>query len=373
MYLPIPAATFHSILNLARQVIRTQSTLPCLTCVHLAVQESLPRLLTVIATDLDITLVKHYALPEPAVPGTLLLPLADLARILPDKGTLVIIHQRTKHDVSITAITSGAPTVHHLQTLDTKEFPDAIPPPDPATVSTTWLPAESLAALAAARAFHSTDETRYVLNGCLLEPSAVVATDGRRACMFLCPGPPVSIILPTKACEILFKTRASNAILTLPLAKPESATFAWDGITLHTKLIAGNYPNWRQVIPPASARQLTFADPAPVIKFLRRLDPKGIGGAVTLTPLAECRLELSHKDATLITPAVFSKDTGPSAFNPAFLADCLENVGHTFNQEDERSPALFSTPNALAVLMPMRLATAEPIPVVTAAEVPAAA
>ncbi len=363
MYFSLPSSTFADITAAARLVICPRTSLPVLTGVHFHVDPSLPRLLTVGMTDLDIFLRKFHSLDEPAVPGTLLLPFDKLAAIRPDKNTHVVIHRRSVAAVAITAICGGAPAVHHLNLLDADSYPGP-PTVDDQCFSSTELPPETLAAIAFARPFQSSDVTRYVLNATLLHPGGVVATDGRRLAMFLVPGPPIPVILPTKTCDILIKLKAKNVTLFLPLDDPAVATFriGSDAI-LHSKLIGGNYPNFRQVIPPASSRRLTFADPVPVIRFLRRLTTADRRHAVTITPLPNSRLELSHAEATLITPAVCTEDMGQVSCNPSYLADCLESVGATFSQEPgpHYPPLHFSAPNALAVLMPFRIAADEPV------------
>lgn len=362
MYLSLSSSTFADITAAARLVICPRTSLAALTGVHFHVDPALPRLLTVGMTDLDIFLRKFYSLAEPAVPGTLLLPFDKLAAIRPDKNTTVVIHRRSVAAVAITAICGGAPAVHHLNLLDADGYPDP-PTVDDHRFSSTELPPETLAAIASTRPFQSADATRYVLNASLLHPGGVVATDGRRLAMFLVPGPPVPVILPTKACDILIKLRAKNVTLFLALDDPAVATLRIGSeAILHSKLIEGNYPNFRQVIPPASSRRLTFADPVPVIKFLRRLTAADRLHSVTITPLPNSRLELSHTEATLITPAVCTEDMGQVSCNPSYLADCLEAVGATFSQEPgpHYPPLHFSAPNALAVLMPFRIATAEP-------------
>jgi DNA polymerase III sliding clamp (beta) subunit (PCNA family) len=186
---------------------------------------------------------------------------------------------------------------------------------------------------------------------------------------FIVPGPPVPVILPTKLCGLLAKLKPTSAVLTMPLSEPEHATFRVGAdLFIHTKLIAGNYPNYRQVIPDPAEDRITFADPVPVIKFLRRLDSKSKHSAVQLTPLPPFRLELRHHDATLLTPAVLTGHPVPISFNPSMLADMLEAVGHTLSYDGNLSPGLFTAPDKLGVLMCMRTAADEPTPAATEAQ-----
>ena len=371
MHAFIPAATIHEIIALARTVM-APSTMPILQHVRLTVPEGEHRVLIMDATDLDIQITRRFTLPDPALPGAVCLPLAGLAKIRPDKRTEVTLAHVEKSRVRVAATSGGVAVTSMLDCLEADQFPAFDPPPDRLR---KILPQATLQAIAASIPFQSGDQTRYVLNGCLLDPNHVVATDGRRMLKTDVRGTPVPVIIPTKTCRVLAALNAITAVAELaPGNDPNTITLRLGPDTvILSKLIDGNYPNWRVVIPDTSARTITFADPEPVKKFLRRLDSKSRNATVRLTPLPPCQLELSHPDATLVTAACFTGEPEPVCFNPAFLAECLQAAGNTFSQECFGAPAMFNAPGAIAILMPMRGEAAAPAESEQSAEPAAAA
>ena len=355
MFLSIPSETFRLAVSHARCVVSNTSKLPILTCVRLTVAPATPRVLTVEATDLSIHLTRRFTLPGPAVPGSACILLADLAQVRPDPKTEVILHQRAPWKIQVTASSGRAATVFTFDTLPTAEFPDA-PDSTAAPHSSTLLGESALKAVIATLPFHSDDSGRYALNGCLIAPLATVATDGRRLVKYHIRGTPVPIILPTKTARILAALTPSTAIAELPLTdSPDRITLRIGSDTIiHSRLIEGNFPNYQVCQPPACERRVTFADPTTVTKFLRRLKTAR-NNTVTLTPIPPCQLEITHPAATLVTAAHFTGNPDTAAFNPRFLADCIEAGGATFSQQDALCPAVFLSPTSAALLMPCRV------------------
>ncbi len=111
----------------------------------------------------------------------------------------------------------------------------------------------------------STDETRYTLNGVLLESEgkdiSMVGTDGHRlACIKKSNGfdkkDKVEIIIPKKAQAELLKileagdSDQGNGKKTINISVEKNhAAFKVDKMILVTRLIDGRFPNYRQVIP----------------------------------------------------------------------------------------------------------------------------
>ena len=104
----------------------------------------------------------------------------------------------------------------------------------------------------------STDQTRLVLNGILLSIKdnslTAVATDGRRLALVEknLDTPPAlietEVILPTKAVNELQKLLDSEGEVSINISN-SSATFEIQDTVITTKLIDGEYPDYRQVIP----------------------------------------------------------------------------------------------------------------------------
>ena len=103
----------------------------------------------------------------------------------------------------------------------------------------------------------STDESRYVLNGVLLSfkenKLSLVATDGRRLALVeqdleFPKGSEVEAILPTKAVQELQRILRDEEPLTISFAENQ-VSFDLGNTFLYSKLIEGNYPNYKQVVP----------------------------------------------------------------------------------------------------------------------------
>jgi DNA polymerase-3 subunit beta len=109
----------------------------------------------------------------------------------------------------------------------------------------------------------STDETRYVLNGILFSfkdnALTMVATDGRRLAMVeqeleFPQSQEIDIIVPTKAVNELSRLLGDSG--RSPSVTGSQVGFDLGDSLLVSKLIDGNYPNYRQVIPGESKERI---------------------------------------------------------------------------------------------------------------------
>lgn len=210
-------------------------------------------------------------------------------------------------------------------TLTTPVFKGAEFPPAFQLTETrsTTLPAATLrSALLRSLFCVSDDETRYVLNGVNFEFApgavAVAATDGRRLSCFQIDadlswfegrtGPQgLSVTVPTVACQLLLAMLATpeeepDVTVTVagPLEDIRHISFTVDGYhILTTKLIAGNFPNYRHIVPQPDSLKRRFSFP------LNDLKP-ALERAVLLSSNAKSRavrveIEGRHAQLTLQT------------------------------------------------------------------------
>lgn len=244
----------------------------------------------------------------------------------------------------------------------------------------------------------SNDETRYVLNGAFLQFKAdkltMVATDGRRLAMaeqdleFL-KANEVEGILPTKAVNELmhllgekgevhaivtdnkmaFEMQVSAApavtgAATAEKGKEEKPKGDSPNLMIVSKLIEGNYPNYRQVIPSECKERVTIERES-LLTALRR-------AALLCTEKSNSvKLQFTKNSLAVIAK---SPDVGEAretlainykgkdiavAFNPDYMMDPLRNLDSDevhLELIDELSPGVIKV-NApfLYVLMPMRM------------------
>src|SRR5271155_522071 len=112
----------------------------------------------------------------------------------------------------------------------------------------------------------STDESRYVLNGVLLSfkdnKLTLVATDGRRLALVeleveFPSSQETEIIVSTKAVTEIQRLLREEGEVKLSIGENQIA-FELNRTLLVSKLIEGNYPNYRQVIPAEAKERITL-------------------------------------------------------------------------------------------------------------------
>ena len=371
MFFSLSAEAFRDIIALAKSVIPRGTTLPVLKTLHCTVEPD-TRTLAVRVTDLDIMVTRRFLLLEPGRPGTICLYLSRLSTVKPDKATPVRIDviadpADAEWNAEALAVTGGHAVRTVLTCYNPADFPPD-PPLPPADAPSTLLPPSTIKAIADSIPFQSEDETRYVLNGTYLDPAmggTIVATDGRRLYCHHSRATPVGIIVPARACELLVRLAGHRGVRVDLDAEAGisggTASFRTDpSTTLHTRLVAGNFPNWQQVVPQPTGHRITFSDPAAVAKFLRALPRQEKSDSVTLRPRQPSSVRIENGAAAATFSAFLEGDPPAIAFNPAFLSVCLDHVGGSLSLENEMSPGLFLGSTGRAVLMPMRVTTTTP-------------
>lgn len=251
-----------------------------------------------------------------------------------------------------------------------------------------WISARTTAAMVKALPFISTDETRYVLNGVLLQKDGhIVATDGRRLAHSPTPDTllPEDIIVPTRFMTPLAALTAANSTLTnvwlngkepcaeIPYGQGAGTMLIQAGHCLvRMKIIEGNYPNWQQVVPMEFTTLVTLRDDFldDYTALLRTSSTeKSVNVKLTLHPGAGRKVtaELYQSGKNGMNPLGDPLPAGTHAcpkpfaiaFNARFFLDVVNFSGPRLRLQDDISPATGGSPDAAqTVLMPMRLAEA---------------
>ena len=218
----------------------------------------------------------------------------------------------------------------------------------------------------------STDETRYVLNGILFSfkenKLTSVATDGRRLALVdleleFPRSQEIDVIVPTKAVVELQRLVKDEGEVKVSVGENQIA-FELNDALLVSKLIEGNYPNYRQVIPSEAKERITL-ERETFLNAVRRVSllaseksnsvklifTKGNMDIVATTP------DVGEAKETL--PIMYKGRDFSIAFNPEFLMAPLRNLPNDevfLDLIDEMSPGVIKIQGAfLYVLMPMRL------------------
>ena len=352
-------------LQRVQNVVSSRTTLPVLSNVMLEANESGLRLTT---TDLEVSM-RSDIVAQVEKPGATTLPVRKLSAIVKElPPSEVIIETDAKN---ITTIRCGS-SFFKIYGLPKDEFP-AFPSLQEAR-EFKLKQSELRDGLKKTSYAISADETRYVLNGILFSfkenKLTLVATDGRRLALY-----ETDVEFPTsQECELIIPTKAIYELQRLVgeegdvvvHASENLVSFELNGSLLVSKLVEGNYPNYRQVIPAETKERI----PLEREQFLNCVHRVSL---LSADKSSAVRLIFSKNniDITANTPEVGeAKESLPVsyrgkdfaiAFNPEFLMDPLRNLGNDevfLELIDEMSPGVIKIQRPfLYVLMPMRVST----------------
>ncbi|MEM9081237.1 MAG: DNA polymerase III subunit beta [Verrucomicrobiota bacterium] len=350
-------------LQQVQHVVSTRTTLPILSNVLIEAKDGQLRLTT---TDLDVGVSGSVA-AEISKEGSTTLPakrLVSIIRELPAAEVEVSVDAK-----NVAKITSG-PSLFKIIGLDHGDFP---PLPDFSDGKEYRIPQAMLKeGLKKTSYAISSDETRYVLNGIFISfaegKMTLVATDGRRLAMVendleFPATHETEIIVPTKAIQELARLSGTEGEVVGKL-KGNQISFEVGESVVVSKLIEGNYPNYRQVIPGEMRERLTLSRES-FLETVRRVSllSSEKSNSVKLV------FSANNLDVTANSPDIGEASEsmavtygGPEfaiAFNPEFLMAPLRSLDEeevNLDLIDEMSPGVIrAADNFLYVLMPMRV------------------
>src|SRR5690348_4824767 len=350
-------------LQQVQNVVSTRTTLPILSNVLLQAHGDEVHLTT---TDLDVG-VRGSCEADVEKEGATTLParrLFNIVRELPSSEIQVDVNGK-----NAASIRSGQ-SFFKILGLPEEEFPP-LPKFEDAKV-VTIRQKDLRDGLRKTSYAISTDETRYVLNGLLFSfkenKLTLVATDGRRLAMVdieleFPRSHELDIIVPTKAITELQRLLRDEGDAKISIGENQIA-FELHRTLLVSKLIEGNYPNYRQVIPPEAKERITL-ERETFLSAVRRVSLL----ASEKSNSVKLIFSKSNIDIVANTPDVGeAKESLPVmykgrefsiAFNPEFLMAPLRNLANDeiyLDLIDEMSPGVIKIPGPfLYVLMPMRL------------------
>ena len=354
-------------LQAVQNVVSTRTTLPILSNVLIRAEGSHVEFT---ATDLDVTVACKVE-AKVSKPGATTLPVKKLFGIVRELHGEIEIDTDEKN---LTSIRSGS-SFFKIHGLAADEFP---PLPEFKDDKKVTQPQENIRAMIRKTSFAvSTDESRYVLNGIFFSlkegKMTLVATDGRRLALVdeeveISEQSAGEFIVPAKAINELNRLLQDKGEVELKFGENQ-ASFALKNETgfsvlLITKLIEGNYPNYRQVIP-GEAKERIAVGREELVQALRR--------AEIMTSEKANSVKLSFGN-NLLTITANSPEVGEAretmainykgkelaiAFNPRYLIDPLNALTEDeifIELIDELSPGVVKINGPfLYVVMPMRL------------------
>jgi DNA polymerase III subunit beta len=141
-------------------------------------------------------------------------------------------------------------------------------------------------------------------------------------------------------------------------------SFGVDGLWLHSKVVEGNYPNWRNVIPRDAKAQPVINRQAllDAVRYCATLGPDGRYTNVKLVSEDKGHVTVSRLDAKESEARRTITAKNWPKFAIAFDAPRLLDLLRTFEGEDitldlidEMSPLTIRQEQRTAVVMPMRV------------------
>ncbi len=350
-------------LQLVQNVVSTRTTLPILSNVLLQAEEGMLHLTT---TDLDVGVSGGIeAKVERA--GATTLParrLATIVRELPASEVTVEVDSK-----NVASIRCGQ-SFFKILGLPEEEFPP-LPRFEDATVFTLGQKEVGDGLKKTSYAI-STDETRYVLNGILFSfkdnKLTMVATDGRRLALLdieveFPQSQEAEFIVPTKCINELRRLVGPSGDLKLRVGENQVA-FEVNGTLLVSKLIEGNYPNYRQVIPGEAKERVTlerelFYNAVHRVSLLASEKSNSVKLVFTKNNIEIAANTPDVGEAHESLPVNYKGRDLSIAFNPEFLMAPLQALPEDevyLDLIDEMSPGVIKIQSPfLYVLMPMRI------------------
>jgi DNA polymerase-3 subunit beta len=357
-------------LYLTQGIVERRTTIPILANV---LMESVENGVAITATDQEIG-VRRRCEAKMKKKGALTTGARKLYEIVREctEGPIVI---RTLENNWI-EISSGN-SRFKIVGLDPKEFP-AMPSPDREHESHTVKASSEVLREMITRTFFSvsTDEMRANLSGIFVEsPEAgklcMVATDGHRLSKITRPVEDGSlaggIILPRKGVAEISKV-IENGDDAVSLSLQGGVAHATRGqVDLSMRLVEGEFPDYRQVIPQKSERRMLVAV-EPLFAALRRVSTvssertRGVKFQLEAGKLEISSMNPDLGEATEELSVEYDAAPLSMGFNGKYFMDLLGVLAGNTQLEigfnDDVSPAVLrceADPDYLYVIMPMRL------------------
>jgi DNA polymerase-3 subunit beta len=355
-------------------VVASRSTMPILSNVLIEAEEGHISLTT---TNLDLG-IRCRIKAEVTDTGSITLPVRKLATIVKELPVNEVFLETSEKNQA--KITSGG-SLFKIMGISSEEFP---PLPTFENRKVFELSQDEIVNMLKSVSYaQSTDENRYILNGVYFnfadEKLTLVATDGRRLGLTgldleVSEENAGNLILPAKTVSELERLMGKGEKVNIAFNDRQAAfeigldeagdSGLVDHLYLVSKIVEGNYPNYRQVIPKETEHR---------VKIERELMLECVHRAALVTSdksnsvkikVSKNLLEISGQSSEYgeSHESMAIAYDGPEvqvAFNPQFLMEPLKALNKDevfFEFKDELSPGLFKTlDNFICVIMPLRL------------------
>jgi DNA polymerase-3 subunit beta len=355
-------------LQAVQNIVSTRTTLPILSNVLLRAEGNRVEFT---ATDLDVTIACSVEATV-KTPGAATVPVKKLFGIIRELSNSEI--ELEVDEKNICTLRSG-PSFYKINGLSADEFP---PLPKFKEDKKVLLQQETIKGMLKKTSFAiSSDESRYVLNGIFISlkdhKMTMVATDGRRLALVdeeadLSEQSQGEFIIPAKAVMELNRLLQDKGEIEIRYSENQASFSLKDekglSVLIITKLIEGNYPNYRQVIPGELKERVSLIRE----EFLHALRRAEI---MTSEKSNSVKMTFSQNNLAITANSPEVGEARESlainykgkdisiAFNPKYLIDplnALPNDEVFIELIDELSPGVLKINGPFVyVVMPMRL------------------
>ncbi|MDD5004946.1 MAG: DNA polymerase III subunit beta [Candidatus Omnitrophica bacterium] len=355
-------------IQIVQNIITPKSILPILSNLLVETQKNKLKLTS---TDLDIG-ISVLLEAEIQEQGAITIPakrLSDIIKELPDGEVEVVVKKN-----NVVYIRLGS-CEFKLMGLPKEEFPKLPEFKDKEVIELDQVVLKEMLQLTSFAISH--EETRYVLNGLLLDLKKhqhkekfvlkLVATDGRRLALTekeldVAANKEIKIIIPQKTITELQRNLKDDGKILI-IITPNQVFFELDHTIIISRLIEGEFPDYTRVIPQAVETKIK-ADRQQLLQAVRR-------ASLLSTPESlAVRMELSANKLVIIktTPEIgesreeiavdYKGKDLVIGFNPVYLIDVLRSLSGAFVElelSEAEKPGVIRTEEYLYLIQPMRL------------------
>lgn len=343
-------------------VVSTKSTLPILSNMLIETKADTLKLNT---TDLDIGIsceIPVNILEE----GAITIPakrFSDIIRELPSGD--IIINTKKNNQIDI----EGEQCRFKLTGLPKEEFPKFPEFKDKEMIQIEQSVLKEMLRLTSFSISH--EESRYVLNGILMEISddtiRLVATDGRRLAksekkLSTSIKKDVSVIIPNKTVQEISRNLKDSGIVSF-VQGTNQIFFDINGVLIASRIIEGEFPNYNQVIPkPVSPKiKVKTQDFLAAIRranLLSTPDFQAIKFEVFTNKLVISKTTPDVGESREELAIEYGGKELMVGFNPQFLIDALKNIDQETIELELLGPdkaGVIRLADYLYLALPMRL------------------
>jgi DNA polymerase-3 subunit beta len=343
-------------------VITAKSTLPILSNVLIEAQQGCLKL---VATDLDvgISCVIDVDIQEA---GAITLPAKRFSDIIKELPADTVVITTKKNNLVLIETESCQ---FKIMGLPKDEFPKL---PEFQNKEAIKIEQGSLKQMLGLTSFAvSLDESRYILNGILFQINknllSCVATDGKRLAIIekqlnQSIEKNISIIIPIKTIHELNRHLRDDEELSLVLGNNQ-VFFDLGNIAIISRLIEGEFPDFKQVIPPVSNNKMRvdrnlFLLAVKRAALLSTPDYQAVKLEVFKNKLVVSKSTPDVGESTEEVGVEYQGRELVVGFNPGYIIDVLKNLHDDMVElelSDAEKPGVIRINGYVYIVLPMRL------------------